>query len=144
MRKPEKLWKDEFDNVSSHSKIFYYHQTTAVQTERGDNYCNWCLLNITVNYLMIVTQLMTFFLFYLSLNAKGKPIVLTNMKTMNFCLQFIQDLFTKIFEATALFRNYIYWISIYEDFLNVAFFQRNVNPKQNKLIISRRKIILNF
>ena len=35
-------------------------------------------------------------------------------------------------------------MSEYEDFLVVTFFQQNVDHEENKVIILRRKIILNF
>ena len=47
---------------------------------------------------MIVTYLMTFFIFVLE---RKKQIALT--KTMIFCLEFLGKLLTKIFEATTLF-----------------------------------------
>ena len=37
-----------------------------------------------------------------------------------------------------------WWMSEYEDFLVVTFFQQNVDHEENKVIILRRKIILNF
>ena len=41
--------------------------------------------------------------FYSRLNAKVMQIAFMNMKPMIFCSEFIQEFFTKIFEATALF-----------------------------------------
>ena len=42
-------------------------------------------------------------IFCLRLNAKVKQIAYTDVKTMSFCWKFIEELFTKIFEATTLF-----------------------------------------
>ena len=52
---------------------------------------------------MIVTYLMTFF--DSCLNAKVTQIAFTNTKTMIFCLEFIQEVFAKIFEINTCFGN---------------------------------------
>ena len=78
------------------------------------------------------------------MSAKVKRIAFTNMKTMIFCSEFIQKLFTKILEATTLFRKLTNEYLKPKIYYLLHFFQGYVDHKENKVIILQKNLFQIF